>query len=38
MGFIIVGAFVLTWIVAFAVFRLRRVEERWGQMVEESSA
>jgi high-affinity nickel-transport protein len=34
MGFIIVGAFAVTWIVAFAVFRLRRVEERWGQMVE----
>jgi hypothetical protein len=28
---------VVTWIVAFAVFRLRRVEERWGQMVEKSS-
>jgi high-affinity nickel-transport protein len=38
MGFIIVGTFVLTWIVAFAVFRLRRVEERWGQMVEEGAA
>jgi high-affinity nickel-transport protein len=38
MGFIIVGAFVLTWIVAFAVFRLRRVEERWGQMIEEGTA
>src|SRR2546425_279578 len=34
MGFIIVGAFVLTWVVAFALFRLRRVEERWGQMGE----
>jgi high-affinity nickel-transport protein len=38
MGFIIVGAFVLTWVVAFAIFRLRRVEERWGRMVEESGA
>jgi high-affinity nickel-transport protein len=38
IGFIIVGAFVLTWVVAFAIFRLRRVEERWGRMVEEASA
>lgn len=37
MGFVIVGTFVLTWIVAFAVFKLRRVEDRWGQMVEKSS-
>jgi nickel/cobalt transporter (NiCoT) family protein len=35
MGFIIVGAFVATWIAAFAVFRLRRVEERWGVLIEE---
>jgi high-affinity nickel-transport protein len=38
MGFIIVGAFLLTWVVSLAVFRLRRVEERWGLMVEEASA
>jgi high-affinity nickel-transport protein len=38
MGFIIVGAFLVTWITAFALFRLRRVEERWGQMVEERGA
>jgi high-affinity nickel-transport protein len=38
MGFIIVGAFVLTWVGSFAIFRLRRVEERWGQMVEERIA
>jgi high-affinity nickel-transport protein len=34
MGFIIVGAFVLTWAVAFVVFKLRRVEERWGALVQ----
>ncbi len=34
MGFIIVGTFVVTWVVALAVFKLRRVEERWGAMVE----
>ena len=34
LGFIVVGAFVVTWIAAFAIFKLRRVEERWGAMVE----
>jgi high-affinity nickel-transport protein len=33
LGFLIVGAFVATWAVAFAVYRLRRVEERWSAMV-----
>ena len=34
LGFIIVGAFILTWAVAFTIFKLRRVEERWGSLVE----
>jgi high-affinity nickel-transport protein len=34
IGLFIVGAFVVTWIVAFAVFRLRRVEERWSALVD----
>ncbi len=34
MGFIIVGAFVVTWVGAITIFKLRRVEERWGAMVE----
>jgi nickel/cobalt transporter (NiCoT) family protein len=29
LGFVIVAAFVLTWVVSFAVFKLRRIEERW---------
>jgi high-affinity nickel-transport protein len=33
MGVIIVAAFVVTWIGAYAIFRVRRVEERWGRMV-----
>ncbi|HXM55906.1 MAG TPA: HoxN/HupN/NixA family nickel/cobalt transporter [Candidatus Dormibacteraeota bacterium] len=33
LGFVIVGAFVATWAVAFAVFKLRRVEERWTELV-----
>jgi nickel/cobalt transporter (NiCoT) family protein len=34
MGFIIVGAFVVAWLGAFVVFKLRRVEERWGVLVQ----
>jgi len=33
MGVIIVAAFLVTWIGAYAIFRIRRVDERWGQMV-----
>ncbi len=33
-GIIIVAAFVFTWAIAFTVFKVRRVEERWGAMVE----
>ncbi|HKT84085.1 MAG TPA: HoxN/HupN/NixA family nickel/cobalt transporter [Solirubrobacterales bacterium] len=34
MGFIIVAAFILTWVAALAFFKLRHVEERWGALVE----
>jgi high-affinity nickel-transport protein len=34
IGFIIVAAFVLTWLVAFLVYRYRRVEERWSDLLE----
>ena len=34
LGFIIVGAFVATWVIAFAAFKLGRVEERWSAMVD----
>ena len=34
IGIIIVGAFVVTWVVSFAVFKLRRVEERWSALVD----
>ena len=37
LGFVIVGSFVVAWIAAFAIFRLRRVEERWTALVESSS-
>jgi nickel/cobalt transporter (NiCoT) family protein len=34
IGLFIVGAFVVTWAAAFAVYRLRRVEERWSALVD----
>jgi high-affinity nickel-transport protein len=30
LGYVIVGLFAVTWVVAAAVWRLRRVEARWG--------
>jgi high-affinity nickel-transport protein len=33
MGFFIVAAFVVTWVVAFAVFKVRRVDERWSALM-----
>jgi len=32
-GFLIVGLFAVTWIVAVVVYRVGRVEERWGAML-----
>jgi len=34
MGFFIVAAFAVSWGVAFTIFKLRRVEETWGAMIE----
>ena len=34
LGFVIVGAFVVTWVAAFAIFKYRRIEERWGSTLE----
>jgi high-affinity nickel-transport protein len=34
LGFVIVGSFVLAWLVAFTIFKIRRVEERWTAMVD----
>jgi nickel/cobalt transporter (NiCoT) family protein len=33
LGLVIVAAFAATWVVAFAVFKVRRVEERWSELV-----
>jgi nickel/cobalt transporter (NiCoT) family protein len=36
LGYGIVGLFVLTWAASFAIWKLRRIEERWGAFVESS--
>jgi len=33
LGFVIVAAFVVTWVAALVIFKVRRVEERWGEIV-----
>ncbi|MDQ6741813.1 MAG: HoxN/HupN/NixA family nickel/cobalt transporter [Candidatus Dormibacteraeota bacterium] len=38
MGFVVVAAFVVTWVGAFAIFKLRHVDERWARLLEERSA
>jgi high-affinity nickel-transport protein len=35
LGFMIVGMFVITWVIALAVWRVGKIEERWGQPVAE---
>jgi nickel/cobalt transporter (NiCoT) family protein len=35
LGVFIVVAFVVTWVAAFAIFKYRRVEERWSALVEQ---
>jgi nickel/cobalt transporter (NiCoT) family protein len=37
LGLIIVASFILAWIAAFVIFKVRRVEERWTAMVESGS-
>src|SRR5437588_12491950 len=37
LGFVVVGSFVVAWIIAFATYKLRRVEERWTALVESST-
>ena len=33
-GYLIVGAFVLTWAAALVIYRVRRIDERWGEVVD----
>jgi nickel/cobalt transporter (NiCoT) family protein len=34
LGYVIVAMFVVTWVVAAVVWRTRRIEERWGSLVD----
>ena len=38
VGYAIVGVFVLTWVVALAVWRYGRIEEKWSMHMREASA
>jgi high-affinity nickel-transport protein len=33
-GYLIVAAFVLTWVAALVIYRVRRIDERWGEIVD----
>ena len=35
LGYAIVGLFVLMWATSVAVWKIRRIEDRWGAMVAE---
>src|SRR5438067_7483001 len=37
LGLIIVASFIVAWIAAFVIFKVRRVEERWTALVESGS-
>jgi high-affinity nickel-transport protein len=36
MGYFIVAAFVATWVVAFTVFKVRKVDERWSALMRDA--
>ncbi len=38
LGFVIVAMFVATWVIALAIWRLGRIEERWSAHLENSRA
>jgi nickel/cobalt transporter (NiCoT) family protein len=38
LGFVIVGLFVATWVIALVIWRLGRIEERWSAHLENSGA
>jgi nickel/cobalt transporter (NiCoT) family protein len=38
LGFVIVGLFVASWVIALAIWRLGRIEERWTARLEDSGA
>jgi len=34
-GYVIVGAFVIAWMAAFAIYKVRRIDERWAALVDD---
>ena len=36
-GYFIVGAFIVVWVGAFAYYKLRRIDERWAELVEDAA-
>jgi nickel/cobalt transporter (NiCoT) family protein len=38
LGFVIVGMFLVTWVIALSVWRYARIEEKWGVPVTGSPA
>jgi len=34
-GYVIVAAFVVTWVGAYAIFKVRRIDERWAALVDD---
>ena len=34
-GYVIVAAFVVTWVGAFLIYKVRRIDERWAALVDD---
>jgi high-affinity nickel-transport protein len=34
-GYVIVAAFIVTWAAAFAIYKVRRIDERWAALVDD---
>jgi high-affinity nickel-transport protein len=34
-GYVIVGAFVIAWAGAFAIYKVRRIDERWAALIDD---
>jgi len=34
-GYVIVGAFVIAWVAAFAIYKVRRIDERWAALIDD---
>ena len=38
LGFVIIAMFIATWVIAFLVWRLGRIEERWSTHLQDSTS